>query len=786
MHRVRLGIAIALAAGAAAAAAAVPAARGRFGDARVWQWPPSRAYHVRRYKIALRVDEPKREIFGDETVTLTPFPPGLAKFYLDSSGLVIDRVALEPANAPLRFQLAAGQLWITLDRRYLPGEAIRVRIRYHGRPRAGLTFVTPDARHPRRPLEVWSYGWPENNHYWFPCWDYPNDKAASETIVTVPADQSVVSNGRLAGITRHGGEVTYDWIESVPHSAYLVSIAIGRWQRYAQSFAGKPVAYYVPPGTSRATALRSFGFTPDMLAFYSRVFGVAYPYAGYAQTAAHDFGGGLENIAATTLTDATLHDARAEPEYSSVPLVAHELAHQWFGDLVTERGWDSAWLSEGFATFAAALYAGHHLGPEAYRYQIWRDQQAARAEDETRYRRPMVDHHYLLPWQMLDRTTYEKGAVVLDMMRAVLDGGAAPAAASPQEPFFRVLKAYLEQYRAQNVGTHDLMEVIRDVTGQNLDWFFHEWVFRGGYPEFAVAARYDAARSREVVTVRQRQAVDAVTPLFTMPVTLSFHGAQGQAAVKTVWVCEREQSFQVPLDFAPRWVDFDPHDAVFKSVDFPRPAAVLAAQAELDPAMMARLEAVEQLANAAPADADAARSALARVLDGDAFYGVRAAAAQSLGALGGAAARDRLIAALAQPDGRVRAAAAAALGRFAGDAAAIAALRGAFLHDSDYAVQAAAAQAWGAAAGADAFTELRTAAERGPEIHVLAGILAGLKATGDSRAAAVFTALAAAAQPDDVRQLAAGYLRPRSGATPGTAVNAPRPPHLAPPPPASP
>ena len=200
-----------------------------FGNPDVLQWPPSRTYHVENYKLKLRFDQLKGEVFGDETVKLRPIRPHFQKFYLNSSELTIDSVTLEQAQGTpvkLTYTSQDPRLWIVLDHDYEPTSTLNVRIVYHGFPRTGLFFVNPTPSYPNWPREVFSQGEAELNHFWFPCWDYPNDMATSETVTTVPDGQVVVSNGKLVKVTRAAGQVTYDWVESVPHSSYLISLAI--------------------------------------------------------------------------------------------------------------------------------------------------------------------------------------------------------------------------------------------------------------------------------------------------------------------------------------------------------------------------------------------------------------------------------------------------------------------------------------------------------------------------------------------------------------------------------
>jgi aminopeptidase N len=760
--------------------AAAPASRV-FGDPNTVQYPPSRIYHVENYKIGLRLDFDKSEVFGDETVTLRALSPGMKDLYLNSSKMTIDGVSLLTAKgtpAPLAFHLSDApdpkdtKLWITLDHAYSPDTPLKLHILYHGNPQGtssrdgGLTWVRPDAANPNRPLEAWSYGWPENNHYLFPCWDYPNDKATTETIVTVPEPLSVVSNGELVSVTHSKGEATYDWVEHVPHTSYLVSIAAGNWTKYSQKYGAKPVEYYVPPGTDEATALRSFGLTPDMIAFYSKIYGVDYPYEKYGQTAAHGFGGGMENISATSLAETTLHDARADKDFPSVDLVSHELAHQWFGDLVTEGSWDDAWLSEGFATFSAALYRGHHDGDDAYRYQIWQDQNTAAREDQTRYRRPIVDRHYTGPWAILDRTTYQKGAVVLEMLRYVMNGATAKPVASTEEPLFKTLKDYLTAYRAKTVETHNLIDAIRTSTGQELDWFFDEWVYKGGYPEYQVHPTYDPATHVETVAVKQAQKTADGTPLFDMPVQLDLYGPSGQHKQVAVRVRKADETFTVPVDFAPQWIDYDAQDHIFKTLAMDEPVDALIARGERDPATMGRLWAAGELGKV-KGETTAAVQALSQMLEHDAFYGVRVASAQSLATLGGDTAKTALLQALHQPNSKVRTAAVEGLSQFSKDQQVYAALVKTLQTDDSYAAAAAAARALGELATAPALDVLVAEVATKPAGYIMTPTLQGLARSKDPRVESILTDVSKSGATEEVRQQATRLLQSmRTGAPP--------------------
>ncbi|MFZ0138806.1 MAG: M1 family aminopeptidase, partial [Candidatus Sulfotelmatobacter sp.] len=760
-HRVKrgLGLITFMVSGIIAVTASGQETGHSFGNPNVLQWAPSRTYHVENYKLKLRFDQLKGEVFGDETVKLRPIQSHFHKFYLNSSELTIDSVTIErPRGMPVKLTYTSQdpRLWIVLDHDYGPTSTLNVRIVYHGFPRTGLFFVNPTQSYPNWPHEVFSQGEAELNHFWFPCWDYPNDMATSETVTTVPDGQIVVSNGKLVKVTRAAGQVTYDWVESVPHSSYLISLAVGPWRRFTDKYEDKPVDYYAPDSVDEATARRSFHLTPDMIGFFSRATGVDYPYEQYAQTTVQNFlFGGQENVSATTLTDRTLHDQRADQDYPSTNLVSHELGQQWFGDYVQGRDWANIWLNEGFATYMEGLYTQYHEGNDAYRYAIYNDQLAEQDEDRNSYRRPIVDRHYSDPFDMFDATTHEKGAAVLDMLRYLVDGSeGASHTASQHELFFQALHHYLVVHRAQDADTPELIKSIRETTGEELDWFFREWVFMAGRPDYRVAASYDAARKTEKVTVTQTQRTDAETPIFDMPIELALYGSDGKRKKVQVRDNLQQQEFEIPLDFEPRWVDFDPDSFIDKTVQFDKPVDALIAEAERDPSMMSRLWAVQQLGTTTLANPDARVEALAQVMSNDGFYGVRAAAAVSLGSIGTEQARSALLSALQQPDSRVRTAVFEALGKYANDREVYGALVNALHQDSSYAVEAAAARGLGKSGVAEALGVLQAEVLTKPEMHVMQATLNGLVATRNPKAIEILLAQARPGVPERIRLIA--------------------------------
>jgi aminopeptidase N len=319
---------------------ALPGTRPRFA--------PDRPIDVEHYRLAVTLDPAAQRIAGTATLTVAVVAPTVAELAIDAVELEIDAVRVD--GAPARFRHDGKQLWIAATAAV--GTRLAVAIDYRGQPRRGLYFTAPDAGYPDKPAMAWTQGQDEDSRHWFPCIDAPHDKATSEVIATVPAAWTALSNGVLVADSVRGATRTLHWRLDVPHACYLVTLVAGDLATIETRWRDVPVSYHVVRGRE-AEAARTLARTPAMLELFSQTFGVDYPYPRYAQVFAADFiFGGMENTSATTLTDVILIDERAALDYDIDALVAHELAHQWFGDLVTCRDWGEGWLNEGFATYA--------------------------------------------------------------------------------------------------------------------------------------------------------------------------------------------------------------------------------------------------------------------------------------------------------------------------------------------------------------------------------------------------------------------------------------------------
>ncbi len=306
-------------------------------------YAPDRPADVRHLDIAVTLDFETQTVHGDVTTWFTALFEEVTAITLDAAELAITQVTLAEGDAPLIFWTEGEKLRVTLDRAYRFGEEFGVRVRYHAQPRTGLRFVAPTQGDHTLPRQVWTQGETEFHHFWLPCHDFPNDRATTALSATVPASFIAISNGRLEQARENGdGTKTYRWRQDIPFPAYLITLVVGEYSELkATARSGDreiPLTYYVRPGRED-DGWAMMGKTPGMIAYYTEHFGVEYPYAKYAQTVAETFLGAMENVSATTHTFRLLGDARARLDWKAEPVVAHELVHQWFGDLLTVRDW---------------------------------------------------------------------------------------------------------------------------------------------------------------------------------------------------------------------------------------------------------------------------------------------------------------------------------------------------------------------------------------------------------------------------------------------------------------
>lgn len=622
----------------------------------VFRAAADRPVDIQHIRLELAVSLDQQEIDGTATIEFTA-QRTTDHICLNAVGHDVHSVQQIGENGQatdIAWENTGEELLITLAQPMERGQARKIQIAYAvHQPREGLHFFKPTADEPQVPSMVWSQGEPTSNRYWFPCLDHPHERQTTEVIATVDSKYEVLSNGSLVSRkpSADGNKATYHWRQEKPHVAYLVTLVAGEFTVVKEEWRGKPVLYYIPPDQVQF-AQASFGKTPRMLDFFSDRFGIEYPWEKYAQVVVEQFtAGGMENTSATTLYEWAIHDERALLTRSPDWLVAHELGHQWWGDLVTCQDWSHLWLNEGFASYCEILWAEHDLGLEEAQYQLVLKSRIARGG--LALTRPVVDRYYDDPSQMFDSRAYPKGAWVLHMLRHL----------SGDDDFFTGLKRYGLSKAYQTAETGDLRHSFSDLTGLSLERFFYDWTERAGHPKVLVKSSYDADEHVVRIDIRQTQSEDA----FEFPLTIELQGeseAQTQRIEKLI--NQKELSLYIPSSSRPNAIRIDPEFGLLAELKEEKSRDWWIQQLSA-PSVPERIRAVEHFAESKQ---DEDRELLDKVLREDAFYGVRVEAAAALGKSGGNKSRDALIAALTDGEARVREACAKGLGTFADDEAA--------------------------------------------------------------------------------------------------------------------
>lgn len=629
------------------------------------QYGPDKTVDVLHIDLHLTPDLEAQTLDGVCTTTVRVLDESVSVLALDAVDLAVSSVM--HGSTPLQFALQRNKLIIRFDPPLTVGQELSFAVTYRvSKPRSGLFFIAPTPDSPDKVRHVWTQSQDENARYWFPCLDYPHEKQTTSATIVVPTDLFALSNGAL--IWRREDPVqrttTFRYEEKTPHATYLVSLVVGPFSETQQREHPVPMYYYVLKGREE-DGERAFGNTPKMMDALAHRIGIEYPYERYSQIAVSDFiFGGMENTSATTQTDRTLHDERAHLDFSSDPLVAHELAHQWFGDLLTCRDWSHAWLNEGFATYFEAVFREADLGYDEYLYDVYGLVAKYLQEDACRYRRPIVCNLYRDPIELFDAHLYEKGGAVLHMLRGELG----------EQRFWRSIARYVKDNAERSVETIDLIRAIETSTGRNMRSFFDQWVFRGGHPELEVACRYDEKRKAVILEVAQKQTIDDQNPPYCFEVDLGFCPEAPKSLMRNfsskplpgerrirLRIERSHETFFIPLEIQPQLVRFDPGAFVLASVTYNLGTEFSACTLRADPDPVARIRAALELAKDGSHDA---REALREAARSEPFWGAGVEIMKALGTTHAPWAQRFLLDALAHPHPKVRRAVVEALGEF--------------------------------------------------------------------------------------------------------------------------
>ena len=641
-----------------------------------------RDFDALHYKIELEVDLGGKRLTGQNTISLIPLRNDLSLISIDAVSLVVTDV-FDQTGVPLTYDQTDDKLNIKLLRSYSYKDTLKLEIRYYlDKPVLGLRFIEPS---PTNPRQVSSDCFPNKARQWIPCYDYPNDKVTTEMIVTVDTLYKVLSNGKLCGVTKKAseGKNTWHWNQDKPLATYLINLSIADYAVIKDSLGTLPVDYWVYHWNVDDAKL-SFSKTPSMIAFYNHLYHYTFPWAKYDQVISTYMGGGAEATSATLLGEGAVTDERAALDFSYEGVIAHEIAHQWWGDLITLRSWEHTWMNESFATYSDYLYKRFAWGDDEAQYDLLMKKNAYLKEAHNKYMRPIVFNRYDDPGQNFDSHTYPKGACVLHMLRYILG----------DETFFRTLSTFLHQYAFQPVTTQDFMKCVKDVSGQNMDWFFEEFLFKPGHPVFEVSKAWDAGNGTMKIKIEQKQDQWNDVPVYKIPVNIGFYFT-GKKQVEKIWLNDKTETFEFPLDSQPLMVRFDDGNNLLKEWTFNKPEKELIYQAFHDD-VTGKLWALNELKKFS--DSEQTINTWNDIAVNDKFWAVREAAINLLSEYHNPDFTDLFLKATSDENSKVRIAAVRAIGQ-TGDHSYVDKLKKIFESDKSYLVMAEALRSIGKCGG---------------------------------------------------------------------------------------
>ena len=519
-----------------------------------------RTYDAEHYILRVSFDRTAKKMIGDTTIRFRPLKNAFTVAEFDAVDISFDSVQIEPSGTPLKFRTTGGKIVVTLDKAYGTADAISIRLKHRTTaPKKGVYFVDEEVEEGTviHSEQIWTQGEADEARHWFPSFDFPSDKATVEQFITAKEGETVVGNGAFVAETKNAdATITHHFRMDIPTATYLISFVIGKYAKVADTYRDIPLGYYIYPG-AEAIARKAYGKTKDMMGVYESLTGLSYPFKKYDQTVVAGFTfGGMENITATTMADTEIF-AVNNPLFAAgvEDLVSHELAHSWFGNLVTCENWAELWLNEGFATFMEAAFREKMYGRRNYLIKITRDAQTFMLDDAVNRKRNALfnqNAHDVAALFERPATVYNKGGAVLHTLREEI-GDAA---------FWKGVNIYLNKHKFDTVESTDLKAAMEEASNRDLDWFFQQWVFMAGHPKLEIKKVWDPVGKKLRLTVDQIQKADSITPAaFRLPMEIEFTIGE-EKRIEKLNVTKRRETFTFDLPSEPTVMNLDPQEKI--------------------------------------------------------------------------------------------------------------------------------------------------------------------------------------------------------------------------------
>lgn len=590
---------------------------------KIYRETPARINELIHTKLDVRFDYKKRYLYGKEWVTIKPHFYPTDTLRLDAKGMDIKTVALvkNGKTTPLKYKYDNLSLAIKLDKVYENTENYTIYIDYTSKPdelkieagaaitdAKGLYFINPDSTIKDKPVQIWTQGELESSSTWFPTIDQTSQKTTDEISMTVPGKYVTLSNGRLASQKKNAdGTRTDTWKMELPHSPYLFMMAVGDFKIYHDKWRDKEVNYYLEPKYA-PYAKEIFGFTPEVIEFYSKILGVDYPWNKYSQIVVRDYvSGAMENTTATlhgTYVQGTARELADRYYDAGRSTIVHELFHQWFGDYVTAESWSNLTVNESFADFSETLWAEHKYGQDT-----GDDHNNEALENYLRSpeaeKKDLVRFHYHAGIDVFDVVTYQKGGRILNMLRHYLG---APA-------FFKGLNIYLKANAFKAGEAQQLRLAMEEASGRDLNWFFNQWYYGAGHPLLDISYKWDQVAQTETVYLNQTQEGKA----FILPMTVDVYTGD-KTERRQIWMRSKADTLTFKLSAKPSLVNVDAEKIILSKKTDHKTLEELLFQYQHAPLYMDRYEAIEA---AAGNQSDPAAQKILLAALNDKYYGLR-------------------------------------------------------------------------------------------------------------------------------------------------------------------
>lgn len=525
----------------------------------VYQATAERTHDLIHTSLDVSFDWGKQHLLGKAALTLKPYFYTTNELVLDAKGFDLHSIKMNGKD--LKYEYNGAKIKIDLGRPFKSTEEYTININYTAKPNdleaggsaaitsdKGLYFINPLGEDPDKPKQIWTQGETESSSCWFPTIDKPNERCTQEIKITVTDNFETLSNGTLKSSKKNAdGTRTDYWAMDEAHAPYLFMMAIGEFAVVEDSWKGVPLGYYVEPAY-KADAKEIFNHTPEMMTFYSDLLGYQYPWDKYSQVIVRDYvSGAMENTTAVIFGDFVQKDKRELIDNHNDRIVAHEMFHHWFGDLVTCESWSNLPMNESFANYGEYLWYEYKYGKDAAESHRKNEIAGYMSQANRGSIHPLIDFGYADKEDMFDGHSYNKGGAILHMLRDYIG----------DEAFFATFQKYLQDNQFKAAEAHHLRLAAESVTGRDLNWFFNQWFFDQGHPDLEYKYNYDPSGKLNL-TVSQLQNPDTHVPVYQLPLKVDIYTSKGKER-KELWVNARKQTFEIPVSEPPKLVNVDPN-----------------------------------------------------------------------------------------------------------------------------------------------------------------------------------------------------------------------------------